>query len=91
MESSATISAGSNESGAKPETQPVPVDTVLTEPGTPRLTSQLTTKFINDERDRNFECGLCYEQFDARLKYPRILCCGHTYCEACLLKLEGMN
>ena len=31
-------------------------------------------------RRRNFECGICYEQY----KQPKILNCAHSFCETCL-------
>ena len=33
------------------------------------------------------ECGICLERFDPPLGTPRILSCGHTYCEGCLQSL----
>ena len=33
------------------------------------------------------ECGICLERFDPPLRTPRILSCGHTYCEGCLQSL----
>jgi hypothetical protein len=33
------------------------------------------------------ECGSCYELYDEKLRIPRNLKCGHTYCEFCVDKI----
>ncbi|OMJ93855.1 hypothetical protein SteCoe_3044 [Stentor coeruleus] len=37
------------------------------------------------------ECPLCFEVFNDKLKKPRNLDCGHTFCEQCLNKLYTNN
>lgn len=34
------------------------------------------------------ECPSCYDYFDGETRIPRNLCCGHTFCEVCLIKIE---
>ena len=34
------------------------------------------------------ECPSCYDYFDGDTRIPRNLCCGHTFCEVCLIKIE---
>ena len=33
------------------------------------------------------ECGSCYELYDEKVRIPRNLKCGHTYCEFCVDKI----
>jgi len=33
------------------------------------------------------ECKICYNAFNQSIYRPRILQCGHTFCECCLTKL----
>lgn len=32
-------------------------------------------------------CDICFFEFGARKKYPRILSCGHTFCQGCIQRL----
>jgi hypothetical protein len=32
------------------------------------------------------ECPICFEIYDDKIRVPRNLSCGHTYCELCLEK-----
>jgi len=34
------------------------------------------------------ECPSCYITFDDKIRIPRNLNCGHTFCEACLSQLQ---
>lgn len=34
-----------------------------------------------------FECGVCLEPFNESDKFPRILPCGHTFCERCIAQI----
>lgn len=33
-------------------------------------------------------CTICHECYDTKLKVPKVLSCGHTFCNACLVELE---
>lgn len=33
------------------------------------------------------DCAICFERFDERTHYPRMLSCGHTFCSNCLKDL----
>ena len=43
-----------------------------------------------DEQGNNqqIECQICAFPFDRQLKVPRILQCGHTFCQTCLGELK---
>ena len=34
------------------------------------------------------ECSICFCQYDKYQKVPRVLRCGHTFCEACLDEMK---
>ena len=36
-------------------------------------------------------CPICYENYNDREKIPRILSCGHTFCQNCLMDLRTTN
>jgi hypothetical protein len=36
-------------------------------------------------------CPICYDPYNDREKTPRILSCGHTFCQGCLLDLRTSN
>ncbi|TNN47242.1 RING finger protein 183 [Liparis tanakae] len=38
--------------------------------------------------DSEHECAVCYRTFNAGLRCPRELRCGHSFCESCLLVLS---
>ncbi|XP_056299090.1 E3 ubiquitin-protein ligase-like [Pseudoliparis swirei] len=38
--------------------------------------------------DSEHECGVCYRTYNAGLRCPRELHCGHSFCESCLLVLS---
>jgi hypothetical protein len=43
---------------------------------------------MNTSVEKNFQCSVCYENFDEAEKRPRILHkCGHTLCQQCLHKV----
>lgn len=37
------------------------------------------------------ECGSCYEIYDLKVRIPRNLQCGHTYCEYCVDKILELS
>lgn len=42
-----------------------------------------------DEGDiSNIDCIVCFETYDLSRRMPRRLYCGHTYCQACILRLN---
>ena len=51
------------------------------------FTKKFKGKMANEERKMAIYCEVCAEQFSAEKYIPRILQCGHTYCECCLDKL----
>mmetsp|Transcript_58618 Transcript_58618/g.113102 ORF Transcript_58618/g.113102 Transcript_58618/m.113102 type:complete len:96 (+) Transcript_58618:97-384(+) len=40
------------------------------------MSAQLTTEFLEDL----LQCSLCHD----RMREPASLCCGHSFCQACL-------
>ena len=36
-------------------------------------------------------CPICYDPYNDKEKIPRILACGHTFCQNCLLDLRTSN
>ena len=36
-------------------------------------------------------CPICYDPYNDKEKIPRILSCGHTFCQNCLLDLRTSN
>ena len=36
------------------------------------------------------ECDVCLIEWDTIIHIPRLLSCGHTFCEACLLSMLKM-
>jgi hypothetical protein len=36
-------------------------------------------------------CPICYDQYNDKDKIPRILSCGHTFCQHCLMDLRTSN
>lgn len=51
------------------------------------ITINFKGKMDNQEIKMAIYCEVCAEQFSAEKYIPRILQCGHTYCECCLNKL----
>ena len=35
------------------------------------------------------ECSICFFQYDKVIKVPRVLRCGHTFCQTCLDEIKG--
>lgn len=35
------------------------------------------------------ECSICFFQYDKIHKVPRVLRCGHTFCQTCLDEIKG--
>jgi len=48
----------------------------------PTPLSGLRTVFFPD--DDALKCGVCYEAYGTPGRLPRLVSCGHVYCEACL-------
>lgn len=36
-------------------------------------------------------CPICYDHYNDKDKIPRILQCGHTFCQNCLMDLRTSN
>lgn len=36
-------------------------------------------------------CPICYDTYDDQAQVPRILQCGHTFCQRCLMDLRTSN
>ena len=36
-------------------------------------------------------CPICYDHYNDKDKIPRILSCGHTFCQNCLMDLRTSN
>ena len=36
-------------------------------------------------------CPICYDHYNDKEKIPRILTCGHTFCQHCLMDLRTSN
>ena len=47
------------------------------------------SKFVQSPMDTN--CPICYDIYNDKDKVPRILPCGHTFCQCCLLDLRTSN
>lgn len=41
-----------------------------------------------EDEQSNFQCNICLENYDAEVKIPRIIWCGHTLCERCLKDIQ---
>ena len=39
----------------------------------------------------DIHCPICYDTYNDKDKIPRILLCGHTFCQSCLLDLRTSN
>ena len=39
----------------------------------------------------DINCPICYETYNDKDKIPRILLCGHTFCQVCLMDLRTSN
>ena len=39
----------------------------------------------------DINCPICYDTYNDKDKIPRILHCGHTFCQICLLDLRTSN
>ena len=37
------------------------------------------------------ECPICLERYNNKLKIPKILACGHTFCKQCLISLKNKS
>ena len=40
-----------------------------------------------DKLQQTIECSVCIQLYDGTSRKPRMMSCGHTYCEECLAKL----
>lgn len=36
-------------------------------------------------------CAICHDRFNERERVPRVLTCGHTFCQRCLVDLKKCN
>ena len=34
------------------------------------------------------ECAICLEKYDAKVKRPMMIDCGHTFCKICVKKIK---
>uniref|UniRef100_A0AC35G178 RING-type domain-containing protein n=1 Tax=Panagrolaimus sp. PS1159 TaxID=55785 RepID=A0AC35G178_9BILA len=55
-------------------------------PGGSTSVSQRLVSFLIDADDV-LQCEICMEAFDSEKKPPKLLPCGHNFCEACLFSL----
>lgn len=55
-------------------------------PGGSTAVSQRLVSFLIDGDDV-LQCEICMEAFDPEKKPPKLLPCGHNFCEACLFSL----
>ena len=39
----------------------------------------------------DINCPICYDTYNDKDKIPRILHCGHTFCQICLMDLRTSN
>ena len=39
----------------------------------------------------DINCPICYDTYNDKSKIPRILHCGHTFCQICLMDLRTSN
>ena len=39
----------------------------------------------------DINCPICYDPYNDKDKIPRILSCGHTFCQHCLMDLRTSN
>ena len=39
----------------------------------------------------DINCPICYDTYNDKDKIPRILLCGHTFCQICLMDLRTSN
>ena len=39
----------------------------------------------------DIHCPICYDTYNDKDKIPRILLCGHTFCQVCLMDLRTSN
>ncbi|XP_010020671.1 PREDICTED: RING finger protein 224-like [Nestor notabilis] len=39
---------------------------------------------------QRIECIICYSSYDLGMRLPRRLYCGHTFCQACLKRLDAV-
>ena len=33
------------------------------------------------------ECDICLVEWDSKIRIPRLLSCGHTFCQVCLIEI----
>uniref|UniRef100_A0A669Q3Z7 Ring finger protein 224 n=1 Tax=Phasianus colchicus TaxID=9054 RepID=A0A669Q3Z7_PHACC len=45
---------------------------------------------VGSEDDQKLECIICYSSYDLCGRLPRRLYCGHTFCQACLKRLDAV-
>ena len=39
----------------------------------------------------DFSCNICYKPYDCEVRTPRVLICGHTYCQSCLRQILNVS
>ena len=46
--------------------------------------NELNNELIKPNNIGKKECSVCFEEYDNQDRFPKILPCGHTYCNNCL-------
>lgn len=55
-------------------------------PHTP--TSSVAMEMTMSLRRQDLVCIVCFSNYDLTMRLPRRLHCGHTFCQACLKRLD---
>lgn len=46
---------------------------------------------VKKNKKMDIHCPICYDTYNDKDKIPRILLCGHTFCQVCLMDLRTSN